>query len=127
MPIPEIEQFAELLIRTVRDEAIRQCDSTLQPHAPSPVAVRWRAARGQADLTTLAREVVPDVVDDTVCALLRAIDDGALRLLFTAANGKTIDLPADGLGELVGWYMGTGGWRAQYSKERFVDDLADLA
>ena len=28
--------------------------------------------------------------------------------------------------ELAGWYIGSDGWRAKYSKERFVDDFSDL-
>ena len=70
--------------------------------------------------------VVPDTVDDTIFHLLDAIDNGLLNLSFTAANGKKVDLPTDGLGELAGWYIGTGGWRALYSQERFIDDFADL-
>jgi hypothetical protein len=38
-----------------------------------------------------------------------------------------VELTEDGLGELAGWYMGSGGWRAMFSRERFVDDFADLA
>ena len=65
-------------------------------------------------------------MDDTVFHLLQAIGNGLLNLSFTAANGKKVNLPTDGLGELAGWYMGTGGWRALYSEERFVDDFVDL-
>jgi hypothetical protein len=70
--------------------------------------------------------VIPDVVDDTLFYLLQAIDTGLLKLSFTASNGKVVDLPTDGLGELAGWYMGSGGWRRMFSKERFVDDFVDL-
>jgi hypothetical protein len=59
--------------------------------------------------------------------LLQAIDQGLLRLSFTSANGEIVDLAEEGLGELSGWYMGSGGWRASYSHERFVDDFSDLA
>ncbi len=71
--------------------------------------------------------VIPDVVDDTVFYLLHEIDDAGLRLTYTASNGKTVDLTEEGLSELAGWYMGSGGWRAMFSQERFVDDFADLA
>jgi hypothetical protein len=37
-----------------------------------------------------------------------------------------VDLSRDGLGELAGWYGGSGGWRALYSQDRFVDDVSDL-
>jgi hypothetical protein len=56
--------------------------------------------------------------------LLHAIDDGLLRIKYVTADGKEIDLGREG--ELAGWYMGSDGWRAMYSKERFVDDFADL-
>jgi hypothetical protein len=58
--------------------------------------------------------------------LLQVIDQGLLRLKFTASDGREIDLAEAGLGELAGWFMGSGGWRAMYAEERFVDDFADL-
>ena len=125
MPSAEIEQFAELLVRMVRDVAIVSCDSAMRPNAASAVAERWKAAIGEGDQAALVREVIPDAVDRAVCQLLGAIDEGGLKLSLTAENGKTIDLAAwRALSELVGWYMGA--WREQYSKQRFVDDLADL-
>ena len=125
MPSTEIEEFAELLVRKVRDVAIASCDSAMRPDAAFPVAKRWKAAIEGGDLVALAREVIPDAVDRAVCELLGAIDEGGVKLSFTASNGKSTDLTEEGLGELVGWYMGT--WRQQYSKARFVDDFADLA
>ena len=71
--------------------------------------------------------MIPDAVDETVFSLLRAIDQGLLRMKFVGSSGREVDLTEEGLGELSGWYMGSGGWRARYSKERFVDDFADLA
>jgi hypothetical protein len=70
---------------------------------------------------------VADVVDEAVFAVLRAIDEGALRMKYVAASGVEVDLTAEGQGEMAGWYMGSGGWRAMYSAERYVDDFADLA
>ena len=80
-------------------------------------------AGGAAPLSAM----IPDCVDETVFALLQAIDQGLLRITFTGANGEKIDLTEEGLGELSGWYMGSGGWRKMYSKERFNDDCSDLA
>jgi hypothetical protein len=65
-------------------------------------------------------------VDETIFYLLQAIDEGSLRIAYTAGNGKVVDLAAEGLGELSGWFMGSEGWRAKYSKERFNDDFSDL-
>jgi hypothetical protein len=126
MPSPEIEEFAKLLLQKVRDVAIRDCGVALRPNAAGPVFKRWKEAAHNGNLESIVRTVVPDIVDNTVFHLLDAIDNRLLKLSFTAANGKRVDLPTDGLGELAGWYIGTGGWRALYSQERFVDDFADL-
>jgi hypothetical protein len=124
MPSPEIEEFAKILVRQVRDASVRSCDAVLRPHANSPVARRWRQLKAEpAELGTL----VPDAVDETVCGLLLAIDQGVFRLKFVSSSGREVDLAEEGLGELSGWYMGSGGWRALFSEERYVDDFADLA
>ena len=126
MPSPEIEEFAKLLVQQVRDVAIGDCDVALRPNAAGPVFKRWKEAAHKGNLESIVGIVVPDAVDDTVFHLLDAIDNGLLNLSFTASNGKKVDLSTDGLGELAGWYIGTGGWRALYSQERFIDDFADL-
>lgn len=126
MPNPEIEEFAKILVQQVRDAAIKSCDGALRPNAAYPVAKRWKETASDGALKPIATVVIPDTVDETVFHLLRAIDQGFLKLSFTAANGKKVDLPTDGLGELAGWYMGSGGWRALYSQARFVDDFSDL-
>jgi hypothetical protein len=126
MPNLEIEEFVKTLVREVRDAAIKSCDAAIQPKAAYPLAKRWNETGRGGNLESVASAVIPDAVDETVFHLLRAIDQGLLKLSFTASNGKVVDLPADGLGELSGWYMGSGGWRALYSKERFFDDFSDL-
>jgi hypothetical protein len=123
MPSPEIEEFARTLVRQVRDAAVRNCDGLLQPQANSPVARRWRSLSASA---SDAGVIVPDAVDETVFSLLQAIDQGAFRLKFVSGTGREIDLTDEGLGELSGWYMGSGGWRAMFSEERYVDDFADM-
>ena len=124
MPSPEIEEFAKTLVEQVRDAAIRSCDGQLRPNAGSPIAQRWRQGASGAGVPPSV--VIPDCVDEAVFYLLQAIDQGLLQLTFRSSDGKMVDLPRDGLGELSGWYMGSGGWRAMYSKERFEDDFADL-
>jgi hypothetical protein len=124
MPTPEIEEFAKILVEHVRDASVQNCDRELQPDAQSPVAQRWRETKVTA---SVAGVLIPDCVDEAVCNVLQAIDQGLLHISFHSNNGKTVDLTEDGMGELAGWYMGSGGWRAMYSKERFVDDFADLA
>jgi hypothetical protein len=123
MPSPEIEEFAVALVRHVRDASIRNCDAALQTNASSPVARRWN---GLDASTSDLGVVIPDVVDETVFNLLHAIDQGALRLRHVTSDGRQVDLTEKGLGELAGWYMGSGGWRTMFSAERYVDDSGDL-
>jgi len=124
MPTPEIEEFAKLLVENVRDAAIRDCDGLLQPQANSPVAHRWRCA---GVVSSSLGVMVPDAVDEVLFSLLLAIDQGALRMKFVSRMGREVDLTEEGLGELSGWYMGSGGWRAMFSKERYEDDFADMS
>lgn len=123
MPIPEIEEFAQILVRQVRDAAIRNCDALLLPQAGSPVARRWRQLGASPSEIGV---VIPDAIDEAVFSVLQAIDQGLLRLKYVSRSGREIDLTEEGLGELSGWYMGSGGWRAMYSQERYVDDFSDL-
>ena len=124
--IPEIEEFAKILIEYVRDASISSSDVALRPSAPSPVAKRWRQAASDENPIEFACVIIPDVVDDTVFYLLHAIDEGLLPLSYKASNGRVVDLTTEGLSELAGWYMGIDGWREQYSSERFADDFSDL-
>ena len=123
---PEIEEFAQKLVEFVRDASIQSNDTDLRPHAANPVAKRWRQAAHGEQAHELAKVMIPDVIDDTIFYLLQAIDQGSLPLAFISTSGKAINLTAEGDGELSGWYMGSGGWRAMYSKERFADDCSDL-
>jgi hypothetical protein len=117
---PELEEFAELLMRHVRDYAIQMADINARPDARGPTARRWRAADVRG-----AETIIPDVVDNAIFALLHAIDEGDLRLEFISKDGARINLEEDGMAELAGEFIGSDGWRARYSRERFVDDLAD--
>jgi hypothetical protein len=121
----EIEEFARILVQAVRDAAIQSNDRTLREE--HVVAKRWKAAAsGSAE--AFARVLIPDIVDSTISHLLGAVDQELLRLSFTASSGKCVDLTtvAKESGEMSGWYRGSGGWREEYTKERFIDDFADL-
>jgi len=126
MPIPEIEEFAKILVEHVRDAAIQSNDREMNPDAGSPVAKRWREVAAAGNVEALLKTVIPDIVDDTVFYLLQAIDEGLVTLSFIASNGKVVNLSKEGLGELSGWYMGSDGWRATHSKERLADDFSAL-
>ncbi len=118
---PEIEEFAKALVEWVRDAAIQSNDRILEEkHA---IGKRWKEAAASGPPEEFAKVLIPDVVDSTIAHLLGAIDQDVLRLSFTAANGKSVDLTTetDGLSGLYG-----GEWCEKYSKERFIDDFADL-
>jgi hypothetical protein len=119
VPTREIEEFAKLLVRYVRDASIRSCDSQLRPNSASPIAKRWRNAQEGAGAET-QRVMVPDCVDDAVFHLLYAIDQGLFQLSFTSSSGRTVNLNTEARGELAGWYM--DGWRQRFSEQRFVDE-----
>jgi hypothetical protein len=126
MPKQEIEEFARKLIYEVRDKAIRSCDNILDPEAKGVVAKRWRAEFGKDSCFEFGKTIIPDCVDNVVFHLLNAIDSGLLPLTFTAADGSSHDLVSAGEGEMAGWYMASGEWRARYSGQRFVDDFEDM-
>jgi hypothetical protein len=125
MPRRAVEELGELLVRHVRDVAIQSCDLQLLPHSQTPVAKRWRRAAIPFDGKVPPQVLIPDCVDETIFVFLRAIDQGLLRLSFTAESGETVDLAKEGHGELAAKYMAPDGWRAKYSKERVNDDVDD--
>jgi hypothetical protein len=85
---------------------------------------RWKdVAASSSSPEAFATEIIPDIVDSTIAQLLGAIDHEVLPLSFTAANEKSVDLvtATDGLSGLYG-----AEWCKKYTKERFIDNLADL-
>jgi len=125
MQNPRITEFAKTLIEVVRDSAIQGCDMNIRQDTTYPAALRWKAALNNAPKEVVS-VIVPDCVDETIYRLLSAIDDGSLPISIRTAEGELIDLHQIGKGELAGWYLGSGGWRAVYSEERFADDFSDL-
>lgn len=122
---PEIDDFAQLLIRQVRDLAIRSCD--VQLHAKNlnaPIAKRWNGAKNKGDIEEMAEMIIADTVDDTIFYLLHAIDEGVLNLSFNSIDGKVINLTKEGSQELAGWFIGE--WRTKYSEQRNYNDLSDI-
>ena len=122
MPRRAIEELGILLVRHVRDVAIQSCDMQLLPHSETAVAKRWRRAAIPFNGQVPPQVLIPDCVDEAIYAFLRAIDQGLLRLSYTAENGETVDLVKEGRGELASRYTD---WRAKYSKERIGEDVAD--
>lgn len=119
----EIEEFAEILIKEVRDRALSNCDRQLLENAKSPSAKRWRSLKALEN-QELVKAVISDSVDQTIANLLTAIDQKILKLKFKSGDTEVDLSEADD--ELTGWYMGSGGWREKYSSQRFFDDFKDL-
>src|SRR5262245_18208776 len=86
----EIEEFAKLLVREVRDRSVLSCDGQLNPESNSPVAKRWRENLVGKSSTALARSMIPDCIDDALFHLLHAIDSGALHVSFVATSGNVV-------------------------------------
>lgn len=126
MPRRAIEELGILLVRHVRDVAIRSCDEQLLPQCQTRMAQRWRRAAIPFQGRVPPEVVIPDCVDETIVTFLRAIDQGLLPLSYTAENGDCIDLVKEGRAELAAKYLAPDGWRARFSKERFTDDAGAL-
>ena len=119
----EIIEFGKVLVQQVRDSAIKSCDVQLHAHnMNSPIAKRWRDAKNSGNIDEFGATVIQDCVDDTIFYLLEAIDNGLLNITLNTPNGETINLTAEGLGELSGWYAGE--WVSKYSNERFSNDIS---
>jgi hypothetical protein len=120
----EIEEFARVLIKEVRDRTIVNCDSQLKESSNSPNAKRWRELNVKHN-TDLVKAVIADCVDLAIANFLSAIDHGSLNLKFVSSDNHEVDLTKAN-DELTGWYMGSGEWREKFSKERYFDDFKDL-
>lgn len=66
MPSTEIEEFATILIKQVRDEAIRSCDRRLRQDAKGHAAKHWNQLIQEANPEALVRALISDIVDETV-------------------------------------------------------------
>ncbi|MCB9608312.1 MAG: hypothetical protein H6716_17115 [Polyangiaceae bacterium] len=121
MDTQDREEFGRLLVQLVRDRAIQQADSSLTRPARTRLSERWKEAQSRG-AAAFAEEIIPDIVDYTIFYLLNALDSEALKLRFTTAKGRDVDLTSSG--ELAGWLaMGRGGWLERYSSERWVDNF----
>ncbi len=122
-----IEDFGKRLVHHVRDSAMWQCDNVPKLDLTGAGMERLRAAAAAAGGQVPAEIIIPECVDITLYMVLYAMDDAdLLHLFYTTKAGEIVDWSVVGGGEPVGWYIGTGEWRPMYSKERFIDDFADI-
>ena len=113
-------------MRMVRDKAIRACDELVAGNVRGLSGERWSEVLKTEEIRSAIKYLLPDVVDETLFALLDAIDNDKLDLVIASTSGNSAALTAKGMGELAGWLMGSGGWRSQFSAERHFDDFKDI-
>jgi len=122
----EVERFAENLMRRVRDRAISECDRLATGRGAGPSGERWRAVVSDEDARRAVQELIPDIVDQVFFELFSAGDNDELGLGWRQSDGVFVSLAGLGSGELAGWLMRSGGWRLQFSSQRFFDPFGDL-
>ena len=120
-----LEAFAKAVVRLVRDATIRNCDELVEGRVRGASGARWNEALKTEEIRNAVKYLLPDVVDQTLFELLDAIDNGMLDLTTGSASGNPVSLTIEGKGELAGWFIGSGGWRDQFSAERYFDDFKD--
>lgn len=119
MSTSQLDHFAKALVQHVRDEAIRNIQVMSRSQCRTDWAQRWRDV-SETDATMAAIvEVIPDIVDKTICQLLRAIDSGDVPLHYVD-GASHVDIGSIAPGELVGMFMASEGWRSKYSSERIT-------
>jgi len=117
----ELNDFAELLMRVVRDRAISTCEAFAAGRMGGPDGERWNTVLAGRDARSAVAELIADIVDQTLFYLLNSLDNGDLPLALRRANGSCVDLYDLGRSEMAGWFLGPDGWRARYSTHRFFD------
>jgi hypothetical protein len=122
----ELDRFAVMLMRRVRDRAIRDCDRLASGTMVGPSAEHWRELL-QTDARRAVEALIPSIVDQVLFELLGAIDNDELPLAWRREDGSFIPLEELGLGEMAGWLMGSdGSWRGRFSAERVHDRIVGL-
>lgn len=107
--------FARAIV-AIRDTAISSCGTAIAATTVGDVAERWRAALAGAEVESVRRSLIPDVVDSTIFALLNAIENDDLELFIrNPDSGAFLSLSDVGRWEMAGDYIGDDGWREAYS------------
>jgi hypothetical protein len=118
-----VDEFARLVMRFVRDEAVRSADALFTNNGRT--GQRWREIVATATPEDAIREVIPDIVDAAVDCLLDAIDQELLPLYFRLGEGEPVELCGANDTPMLAWYRGdSDSWLARFAKERYHDDLA---
>ena len=104
-----LEEFGRKLVQHVRDDTIISNEVLKNPWSRDPTRLKLNALDRKCVAAVLDL-VIPEIVDDTLFCLLRAIDDGRIRLTYVPDEGESLDLSAGSHGELPGWLWGEEGW-----------------
>ena len=117
----ELNRFAEMLVQLVRDTAISDCEARIPgffgPPGPSEA---WKKLSADRRTREAFREAIPDIVDQTLCRLLHALDHDDIPLAWQREDGSYISLYDLGRSEMSGWFATSDpdGWCPRYSKQR---------
>ena len=109
-----LEEFGRKLVQQVRDDTIFSTEVLKNPWSRSPLRSKLNALDRKCVAAVLDL-VIPDIVDSTLFYLLRALDDGRIRLTYVPDEGESLDLSGSH-GELPGWLWNEEGWIARHSK-----------
>jgi hypothetical protein len=121
----ELQRFAELLMRLVRDQAIAECDALADGRMVSPSGERWNAQLSDERAREAVRALIPEIVDEVLFEFLNALDQGDMELFWRRDDGSQVDLYDLGKSEMAGWFLAHDGWRARYSAHRFDNPAAE--
>lgn len=121
------QYFGQFVVAMVRDLAIRAIDNAIESgFGSSKLAEKLRLVFASAGVSAGA-DVTAEIVDATVVQFLLALDSSAtlsegldddiyIKSVTMIVNDEEVVM--DMRGELCGWYQGSDGWAAEYSKER---------
>lgn len=124
---PKIEEFADLLIKLVRDEAIDASERLADGRTKGRRAERWREVIDRSSARDAVEALIPDIVDHALFYLLDAVDNDSLHLAWHRDDGSWVGLSELGRGEMAGWLMmGKGGWIDRFSTKPYFDPSPDL-
>jgi hypothetical protein len=120
----ELDRFARLLVRHVRDRAIEVCDHHAAGTMRGPSGRRWDEALRKPSREAIM-QLIPDIVDEVLFELLNAIDNELLPVAWLGGDGEAAALNELGLGEMAGWYA-SGEWPKRFSSQRLADLPGDV-
>lgn len=115
-----LDYFGRVLMKEVRDRAIRGMDMTLSGHMKGESAERIRKALRKFSVEDIEalKWLLPQVVDSTIHHMLWTLEryeDIIVTVQVGSELGKSLAEISDGL---CGEMEGEDGWIALYSKER---------